>query len=194
MVTPKTHRSSRISVASRPSTDMDILENPKEWLHKFQHGWLAHFEETGLADWKKYVRPRNHFAPSGPGIKLTESRLLLISSAGGYLHESQEPFDALNQFGDYSLRLFPSNTPFDSLSFAHDHYDHQYVDADPQVLLPLRHLEEMASEGVIGDLASNVISFSGYQPNVIRVVKELIPAILKVAKEDQVNAALLVPA
>ena len=173
---------------------MDILENPKEWLHNFQQGWLAHFEETGMVDWKRYVRPRNHLSPSGPGINLAESRLLLISSAGAYLHESQEPFDSPNQFGDYSMRLFPSDTSFKSLSFSHDHYDHQYVDKDPQVLLPLRHLEEMVSEGVVGELAPNVISFSGYHPNVIRVVKELIPAILKVAKEDQVNAALLVPA
>lgn len=193
MLTPKTKRS-RISIPSRPSTDMDILENPKDWLQKFQQGWLAHFEETGQIDWKKYVRPKNLFAPSGPGVVLAESRLLLISTAGGYLTDGQEPFDAPNSFGDYSVRVFPSDTPFESLSFAHDHYDHQYVDADAQVLLPLRHLEDMVAEGIIGELASNVISFSGYHPNVIRVVKELIPAIIKLAKEDQVNAALLVPA
>jgi hypothetical protein len=172
---------------------MDILENPKEWLRKFQAGWLAHFEDTGKVDWGKYDRPRNRFAPSGPGINLADSRLLLISSAGAYLHDSQKPFDAANPFGDYTIRLFPSDTPFEALAFAHEHFDHQYIIEDVQVVLPLRHLEEMVSEGIIGELAPNVISFSGYQPNVIRVVKELIPAIIKVAKEAMVNAALLVP-
>jgi hypothetical protein len=38
------------------------------------------------------------------------------------------------------------------------------------------------------------VSFNGYQPHAIRVVKELIPSILDVAQEYQANAALIVPA
>jgi len=33
----------------------------------------------------------------------------------------------------------------------------------------------------------------GYQPDVLRVAKELVPAIVKTAKEMAVQAALLVP-
>jgi hypothetical protein len=33
------------------------------------------------------------------------------------------------------------------------------VNADPQVLLPIRHLEELVAEEQIGELTSNVISF-----------------------------------
>jgi hypothetical protein len=39
-----------------------------------------------------------------------------------------------------------------------------------------------------------VISFSGYQPDVVRVVNELIPAVVEAAKAEQVDAALLIPA
>lgn len=178
----------------RPTTEMEIIENPKEWVKSFQEGWLAKIKKTGKFDWRQYISPKNSNAPAGKKVDLSKSRLMLISTAGGYLHDSQKPFKASNPFGDYSIRLFPSDTPFEALSYAHDHYDHQYVDADPQVLLPLRHLGDMVSEGIIGEMAPDVVSFSGYQPNVIRVVKELIPAILEVALRDQVNAVLLVPA
>ena len=181
------------SLQPRPNSDLSIVENPLEWLKSFQQGWLAHFEKTGEPDWKVYTRPRNQFAPSGPGVNLAESRLFLISSSGGYLPNEQEPFDANNILGDYSIRVLPSNTPLSAIKYAHTHYDHKYVDADPQVLLPLKHLDDMVDEGKIGEIAPVFVSFSGYHPNVIRVVKETVPAIIKVAKEHRVQAALLVP-
>ena len=105
---------------------------------------------------------------AGPAIKLSESRLILISTAGGYLRGSQEPFDASNDLGDTSIRLFPSSTPLDALAYAHEHYDHDAADADPQVLLPLRHLDDLVAESV--------------------------PQVLEAALASGADAALLVPA
>lgn len=172
---------------------MSIVEQPLEWLEEFQIGWLAHYQKTGKIDWDKYVRPRNTFPPSGPGVTLAESRLLLISSAGAYQPASQEAFDEENPLGDYTIRIIPSDTPFEDIGYSHTHYDHKFVEADPQVLLPLRHLAEMEAGGKIGEIAPVFLSFNGYHPNIIRVVKETIPAILKIAKELSVQAALLVP-
>ena len=137
--------------------------------------------------------PSNHFAPSGPGLDLSQSRLMLISSAGGYCYETQEPFDEDNILGDYSIRVIPSDTPLSAIKYAHTHYDHKYVDEDSQVVLPLKHLDDLVDEGVIGEIAPVFVSFNGYQPNVIRVVKELVPAVISVAKEHAIQAALLVP-
>lgn len=121
--------------------------------------------------------------------------MALISSAGAYLRDSQGPFITdYAALGDYTIRLFPNSTPFETLAFAHGFYDHTAVDEDPQVLLPLRHLEDLVSEGVIGELAPSVISFCGFQPNVERTVNELIPTILEAAKAEAIDAALLVPA
>lgn len=181
------------SLQPRPNSDLSIVENPLEWLKDFQRGWLASYEQTGKPDWKTYTRPKNHFAPSGPGIDLSQSRLMLISSAGGYCPETQKPFDEDNTLGDYSIRVIPSDTPLSAIKYAHTHYDHKYVDEDPQVVLPLKHLDDLVDEGVIGELAPVFVSFNGYQPNVIRVVKELVPAVIKVAKEHAIRAALLVP-
>ena len=173
---------------------MEILENREEWFKTYRDGFLAHYQATGQDEWKLYKRPTNTTAPAGPGVDLSESRLALITTAGSYLRAEQEPFDAANMLGDYTLRTFPSSTPFDALAIAHDHYDRAAVEQDPQVLVPLRHLEDLVVEGVIGEMAPSVMSFMGYQPDVTRVIDELIPPILEVAQAEEVQAALLVPA
>jgi hypothetical protein len=173
---------------------MEILEQCDAWLTNFRAGWLAHHQQTGEVDWKRYERPRNKTAPAGPAIDLTQSRLMLISSSGAYLPGQQEPFDAGHPLGDYSIRTFPSSTPLDRLAYAHEHYEQTAVDQDPQVLLPLRHLEDLVAEGVIGELSPSVVSFMGYQPDAARVVDDMIPAILQVAVAEQAQAVLLVQA
>jgi hypothetical protein len=174
---------------------MNILENLEQWKADYERGWLAHYRETGEFNWKIYNRPKNSTPIGGPGIDLSQSRLALISSAGGYLRESQEPFNTNKaDLGDYTIRLFPSSTPFEKVTFAHGAYDHTAVNEDPQVLIPLRHLEDLVDEGVIGELAPSVINFCGWQPDVERTLNELIPAIVEAAKSEKVNAALLVPA
>ena len=172
---------------------MDILENQKAWKARFDE-WWANYQRTGEPNWKEYPLPKNSTAPSGPGVELRRSRLLLITSAGGYLRNEQPPFDAANPLGDYSIRIFPTDTPLDRLAFAHDHYDHTAVEQDPQVLVPLRHLEDMVREGRIGALTSSVVSFMGYLPDITRLVDELIPAILAAVKAEAPDAVLLVPA
>ncbi|MEO7910685.1 MAG: hypothetical protein ABIV47_13650, partial [Roseiflexaceae bacterium] len=168
---------------------MDILENRAQWIATFREGWLGHYQQTGEQNWKIYNRPKNSVAPAGPGIALSKSRLLLISSAGAYLRDSQAPFDAPNPLGDYTLRLFPITTPFAALAYAHEHYDHTAVNADPQVLLPIEHLADLVAESAIGALAPAVISFSGYQPDVTRVLDETIPLILQAAMDAHADAA-----
>lgn len=173
---------------------MEILEDREGWMREFEEGWLAHYQQTGEEDWSRYNRPTNREIPAGEGREPSESRLVLISTAGGFLKGEQEPFDAPDPFGDYSLRAFPPSTAFDRIAFAHDHYDHGAVDQDPEVLLPLRHLEELVREGEIGELAESVISLMGYQPYATRTVDETIPAVVSMAKDLEAETALLIPA
>lgn len=172
---------------------MEILEDRAAWEAAFRAGWLAHYERTGETDFTQYNRPKNSLAPAGRGIDLRRSRLVLISSAGGYLPASQEPFNATNPLGDYSIRLLPATSPLAAIAYAHDHYDHTAVDADPQVLIPLEHLAALVDQGAIGALTPHIISFMGYQPDVGRVLDELIPAIRAAAQAEDAQAALLVP-
>lgn len=172
---------------------MEILEDRAGWEATFRESWLAHYERTGTTDFKQYNRPKNSAAPTGPGVDLARSRLVLISSAGAYVPASQRPFDAANPLGDYTVRLVPFGTPFAEIAYAHDHYDHTAVDADPQVLVPFEHLAAMVEAGTIGSMAPSMVSFMGYQPDVGRVLDELIPAIKAAVQAEQADAALLVP-
>ena len=171
---------------------MDILENREAWSAHFEENWLAHFNATGETDWKQYQYSKNDAAPDGAAIDLSQSKLLFVTSSGAYLKDSQEPFDAPNLLGDYSVKTFPHSTPLDAIAFAHEHYNHQYVDQDKQSVLPLRLLETMQAEGIIGELAESVVSFHGYTPDVRRILDETIPQIVGLAKQQQVDAALLI--
>ncbi len=174
---------------------MKVLDDVEQWQAEYESGWLAHYRETGEMDWRRYNRPRNSSAPAGPGVVLSSSRLLLITSAGAYLPSSQEPFvTERSALGDYTIRLLPSDVALSDLAFAHGFYDHTAVEEDPQVLVPLRHLEDLVLEGVIGDLAPSGISFCGFQPDVVRTLDEFMPAVVAAAKAQEPDAALLVPA
>ena len=173
---------------------MHILEKKDEWLAEFRDNWLHHYQLTGETDWKLYRRPQNSTSVSGPGIDLKSSRLLLISTAGGYMPGDQDPFDAADDLGDYTIRVIPTTTPLDKIAFAHDHYIHESILEDSQTLLPIGHLNELVEEGEIGEVVPFFVSLMGYQPDVSRVVDETIPEILEVARSVGVEAALLVPA
>jgi hypothetical protein len=38
---------------------MEILEQRADWEKTFRSGWLAHHQQTGALDWKRYHRLRN---------------------------------------------------------------------------------------------------------------------------------------
>ena len=74
----------------------------------------------------------------------------------------------MNQEGDYTIRTFPASTPLTDLAFAHDHYNHTLIEQDPRIALPLPFLHTLVQKGQLGELAPTVLSFMGYQPDVIR--------------------------
>jgi len=172
---------------------MEAAENLQNWYNDYTNKWLAEYKSTGKIDWKLYSYLKNETVPGSSGINPAESRLIFITSAGAYLDTEQLPFDASNDLGDYSVRYIPFNIPFRKIKYAHEHYDHTSVNEDPQVLLPLKHLQKMEADGLIGKIAQNFVSFMGYQPDVKRVVEEMVPLIVDAVKKENAEAALLVP-
>ena len=172
---------------------MDILEDREGWRSRYL-AWLEGCRQTGVVDWRHYPIPKNTVGPSGKGIDLSQSRLMLISSAGAYLRDGQVAFDADDPLGDYGHRLISSSVPLGALGFAHGHYDHAAVDQDPQVLVPLRHLETMVTDRQIGELTASMVSFMGYLPDVTRLIDESFPFILEAARAEKADGVLLVPA
>jgi len=172
---------------------MDILENRAEWEQTFQDSWLSHYKATGETKWDLYNRPNQKIAPSGKAINLSQSKLMLVSSAGSYITDSQDRYDDENDLGDYSIRLIPSDIDPTQLTYAHTHYDHTAVNMDSQVLIPLGHLHDKVEAGEIGALTENYVSFMGYQPDIAQLLDETIPLIVEAAKDQQADAVLLVP-
>ena len=183
-----------------PGPTLPVVEDMEGWAERFEGRWLDHVRRSVLGvpgaepDWSLYEGPRNRTAPAGRAVRLSGSRLVLISSAGASLRSRGEPFDAENVLGDPTLRLIPTGAPLSEVRFDHTHYDHGAVGHDPQAQLPLRHLEGMVADGRIGGLAENVISFSGYQPDVRAVADLIAPGVLAAARDEKADAALLVPA
>ncbi len=184
---------SRIYVAHNSFCIVKVLENKTQWAENYRNGWLAHLQKTGEFNWRIYEHPRNDKTHGTSGVDLSRSRLMFISSAGGYVRAEQGAFDAPNPYGDYSIRRIPSSIPLGNIAYAHDHYDHTAIDADPQVALPLPYLREMVDDGSLASLSPSFISFMGYQPDSARVVDEMVPQIVRIAKEERVQAALLAP-
>ena len=179
--------------SGRNSTDMEILENPLEWLREFQDGWLSEFEKTGAIDWSLYSPPRNQSAPTSRGIDLANSRVILISTAGAYYPGKHNFFSSAHPLGDYTIRQIPSSIAPEDLTLSHPDLDREWAALDPQAILPLRLLSKMVREGKIGSLAPVFISYCGFQPHAIRIVKELVPSILNAVKLYSAHAALIIP-
>jgi len=177
----------------RSTTEMEILERPLEWLRSFQDGWLSNLEQTGEVNWELYTYPHNRLVPNSRGIRLKHSRILLITTAGVYYSGRQKPFNSHLPLGDYSIRTIPLSANPENFIFGHADFNTRYAKEDHQVLIPVQHLSDFVSEGFIGSLVPVFASFCGYQPHAIRVVKELVPAILQVAKEYGAHGALIIP-
>lgn len=173
---------------------MEIAENIQSWRQNFHEKFLKPFYKDGVLDYKSYHYIKNTSAPSVKGISLPDCRLLFISSSGAYLPDQQEPFNAKNPLGDYSFRRVPFTTDLHRLEFAHDHYGQTNVREDPQTLLPLDHLQQKVTLGQLTGLTDHWISFMGYQPDVGRIIDELIPEINSIAKVEKATGVLLVPA
>jgi D-proline reductase (dithiol) PrdB len=100
--------------------------------------------------------------------RLQESRIALLSSAGLFLKQSQPSFDiererAQPEWGDPSWRPIPAHVDNADLGVAHLHINDEDVIADPEIALPARLLEQLATDGVIGGSAAQHVSVMGYQ-------------------------------
>lgn len=100
--------------------------------------------------------------------RLATSRIALLTSAGLYLKETQQPFDldreqAHPEWGDPSWRTIPAGAQPSELGVAHLHINDQDLRADPEIALPAHRLEELAAEGMIGGASAEHISVMGYQ-------------------------------
>jgi D-proline reductase (dithiol) PrdB len=135
--------------------------------------------------------PRFETRPWADGPPLARRRVALVSTAG--LHRrGDRPFDGAAGATEY--RVIPAGTPGADLIMSHIsvNFDRSGFRADPNVVLPLDRLRELAADGAIGSVADYHYSFMGapwpstrFEPK----AREL-AALLK---RDSVDAVVLLP-
>ncbi len=151
---------------------------------------IAYIQRTRerYAQYPPYKWVVNAEAPWTPLAKpLKESRVALLSSGGFYL-ASQPPFEE----NDVSYRLIPKDTDLRDLRIYHHGYRDDDADRDPNCVLPLARLRELAAVGVIGELAPAALSFVTIYSG-RREVEERAPRIVEALRDMRVDAALMVP-
>ena len=100
--------------------------------------------------------------------RLADSRIALLTSAGIYMKASQSTFDldreqANPEWGDSTWRSIPATAGSDDIAVAHLHINDEDLLADPEIALPMRGLDELAREGVVGGAVANHVAVMGYQ-------------------------------
>ena len=124
---------------------------------------------------------------------LSESRLTFVSTAG-VQPKGTMPFDTVHPVGDYSFRRVPSSSKPLDLEIHQLKYPTNGAEKDLNVIFPIERLQELAEEGVIGELAPNFFSFIGYNMDPERLENTLAEEIAEAVKAEGSDVALLSPA
>jgi len=168
----------------------------------YQH--VYEWQKRGYAGEGKWQYDQGPFTPLQKPI--SEHKLALLASSGHFVAgDDPKPFgvenmtqeEAIVRINDFiksepTLSAIPVDTPVEQLRVRHGGYDIRGALADPNVVLPIERLRELASEGAIGELAPNAYSFVGATSQ-LKLTKEAGPAWVEVLQEQQVDAAVLIP-
>ncbi|MFN2426196.1 MAG: glycine/sarcosine/betaine reductase selenoprotein B family protein [Candidatus Binatia bacterium] len=129
--------------------------------------------------------------PWTPLVKpLSECRVALASSGGVYV-DGQPPFHFRD---DSSMRIVPADIDPACLRVAHFGYPTDDAEKDPNCVFPLERLREMEADGTIGELSPRAITFMGGIYSQRRVLEDLVPAVLDIVRQDNVDLFYIVPA
>ncbi len=158
-----------------------------------------------------YDKPANFTyddAPFTPLPKpLRQLKLGLLTSSGhSVAGDDPRPFgtenmtqsEAMARINEFlreapTLSTIPMDTPAEELRVRHGGYDVAGALADPDVVLPLAHLQTLSAEGAIGELAANAYSFVGATAQT-PLMKKNAPQWAEMIKQQGIEAMLLVPA
>lgn len=124
---------------------------------------------------------------------LSETRLTFVSSAGVQPKDTL-PFDVVHPVGDFSFRRVASTAFASELEIHQIKYPTTGAHRDLNVIFPIERLQELAAEGIVGELTSNLFSFIGYQMDPERFERTLAEELADAVVAEGAEAALLCPA
>lgn len=91
--------------------------------------------------------------------------------------------------------MIPRGADLSTLAHAHksNAFEHESMERDPNVALPLDRLEVMAAEGMIKSVAPRHFSFMGSISAPARLVRRTAPSVARALRQDGVDVVLLTP-
>lgn len=149
---------------------------------------LAEYEESEREHLLKLPCPTYTSSPYITGLKVSQARIALISTAG--LHRrSDRPFGV----GETGYRLIPKEVEAQDLVMSHvsTNFDRTGFQMDMNMVFPLDRLRELEEQEFIGSLAEYHYSFMGATPP--DNMKQEVCQLAAILKKDLVDAVLLVP-
>jgi len=156
---------------------------------------------SGESHWRYDDGP---FVPFNKPI--ARSRLALLTSSGHFVEGNDpKPFGVKNMTQEEAteriseflqtapeLSTIPMDTPREKLRVRHGGYDIRGAQADPNVAFPYERLRELKREGIIGEMTPDAYCFVGACAQT-RLLKQKGPGWVNLLRQQQVDAALLVP-
>jgi D-proline reductase (dithiol) PrdB len=113
---------------------------------------------------------------------------------------TQAPFDldqerARPEWGDPSWRAIPASSRPSDLGVAHLHINDEDLLADPEIALPTRLLDQLATEGLVGRAASSHVSVMGFQDRRLKDWHRVTaPEIVAHLRDQETDGLVLAPA
>ena len=151
----------------------------------------AHYSGQGFEPYQWHVAEGDAPRCPAPLKPLSECRLGVLSTSGAYVSGEHLAYCYKD---DTTVRHIRNDSTAEELRFSH--LTENYLVAgrsDPNCLLPLGALRRLVSEQLLGAIAPAALSCMGGIYSVRRVQQELVPAIVSAFKQQEVDAALLVP-
>ncbi len=149
---------------------------------------LAQCTEAEREHILKLPCPTYTSSPYITGLKVSQSRVALISTAGMHLRRDR-PFGV----GETGYRLIPKDVETQDLVMSHisTNFDRTGFQADKNMTFPLDRLRELEKQRFIGSIAEYHYSFMGATPP--EKMEDEASQLATILKKDQVDAVLLVP-
>ncbi len=120
---------------------------------------------------------------------LSEARVAIVTTAAIH-HAGEEAFT----FDDTGFRVVEQGRTDLVLGHWSPNFDRAGFAADPEVVIPMRRLQELADAGTIGSVAPRHLSFAGNQEDTVtRIRLDSGPAAGELLKGDGVDVVVLTP-
>ena len=132
--------------------------------------------------------------------RLREARIALLTSAGVFLRNRQQPFDVEREqthpeWGDPTWRPIPAGARADDIGVAHLHINSADIRADPEIALPSHLLAQLAAEGLIGAAAETHFAVMGYQDRHLNEWRDkTAPEVIAALRDEHADGLILAPA